>query len=190
LLENIDVMRYDVTMLTVIIECHDQESELAQTLTALVAGAVEGIVSDVVVLDNGSSDGTSKLADAAGCRFHLNWDLRDVLAAARGDWVLLVEPGARPTQGWIDEIAEYVALNNAPARFSPSRHHRRPLFKRLVRRGPLLEQGFLLSKKQAVTIAKDGMKLEDLVAGLKSRALTSELVPAWAARQARAEQLA
>ncbi|HBF31041.1 glycosyl transferase [Rhizobium sp.] len=175
-------------MLTVIIECRDQESELAQTLTALVAGAVEGIVSDVVVLDNGSSDGTSKLADAAGCRFHLKWDLRDVLAAARGDWVLLVEPGARPTQGWIDEIAEYASLNSTPARFSPSRHHRRPLLKRLGRRRPPLEQGFLLSKQHALSIAKTGMRLVDLVTGLKGRALSSEMVPAWAARPARPEQ--
>lgn len=173
-------------MLTVIMECFDQESELAQTLTALVAGAVEGIVSDVVVLDNGSSDGTSMLADAAGCRFHAHWDLCDVLAKARGEWLLLVEPGARPSQGWIDEIAEYVALNNAPARFSPSRHHRLSLFKRLARRGPPLEHGFLLPKKQALAIAKTGMNLSDLVAGLKGRALMSEMVPAWAARPASA----
>ncbi|MBB4953835.1 glycosyltransferase involved in cell wall biosynthesis [Agrobacterium vitis] len=173
-------------MLSVIIECFDQESELAQTLTTLVAGAVQGIVADVVVLDNGSSDGTSKLADAAGCRFYVHWDLRDVLANARGEWVLLVEPGARPTQGWIDEIAEYIALNQKPARFSPSRYHRRPLFKRLGRRGPPLEQGFLLPKHQALSIATTGMKLVDLVAGLKGHALSSEMVPAWAARPARA----
>ncbi len=182
------MIRYDKKMLTVIIECRDQESELAQTLTALVAGAVEGIVSDVVVLDKGSSDGTAKLADAAGCRFHLTWDLRDVLSSARGDWLLLVEPGARPTQGWIDEIAEYASLNSTPACFSPSRNHRRPLLKRLGRRKPPLEQGFLLSKKQALSIAKTGMSLVDLVAGLKGRALSSEMVPAWAARPARSEQ--
>ena len=40
-------------MLTVLMECHDQESELAQTLSVLVAGAVEGLVSDVAVLDHG-----------------------------------------------------------------------------------------------------------------------------------------
>lgn len=187
-LENPGAMRYDLLMLTVIIECCDQEGELAQTLSALVAGAVEGIVSDVVVLDNGSNDGTSKLADAAGCRYHMTWDLRDVLAAARGDWLLLVEPGARPSQGWVDEIAEYVSLNSMPARFSPSRHHRRPLFKRLARRGPPLERGFLLPKKQALSIAKSEMKLVDLVAGLKGRALSSEMVPAWAARQARPQR--
>ncbi len=42
-------------MLTIIMECRDDEAELAQTLSALVSGAVEGIVRDVIVLDHGSS---------------------------------------------------------------------------------------------------------------------------------------
>ena len=89
-------------MLTVIMECHDQEPELAQTLSVLVAGAVEGLVSDVIVLDHGSQDGSSMVADAAGCRFYPQWDMKDVLAKARGEWLLLVEPGARLGHGWID----------------------------------------------------------------------------------------
>ncbi len=54
----------------------DHEAELAHTLSFLVAGAVEGLVGDVVVLDHGSSDGTSSVADAAGCRFYGAWDIR------------------------------------------------------------------------------------------------------------------
>ena len=73
-------------MLTVIMECRDQETELAQTLSVLVAGAVEGLVSDVVVLDHGSTDGSSDVADAAGCRFYLHWDLAEIVRAARGEW--------------------------------------------------------------------------------------------------------
>ncbi|HUH48874.1 MAG TPA: glycosyltransferase, partial [Mycoplana sp.] len=49
-------------MLTVLMECHNNEAELAQTLSALVAGAVEGLVRDVIVLDHGSSDGSSRVA--------------------------------------------------------------------------------------------------------------------------------
>lgn len=75
-------------MLTVVLECQDQESELAQTLSVLVAGAVEGLVSDVIVLDHGSRDGTSRVADAAGCRFHSQWDIKDIVRAARGEWLL------------------------------------------------------------------------------------------------------
>lgn len=164
-------------------ECRDQEPELAQTLCVLVAGAVEGLVSDVIVLDHGSSDGSSHVADAAGCRFYAQWDIKDVLRAARGDWLLLVEAGARPLNGWIDEIGEYIALNNSPARFSPSRNHRQPFFRRIGRRAPPLEQGLLLPKGQAIASARSGMALAQLALGHKPRRLSSELVPSWAARQ-------
>ena len=176
---------YKWAMLTVIIECQDHEPELAQTLAALVAGAVEGLVSDVVVLDHGSSDGTSKVADAAGCRFYSQWDIKDILRAARGEWLLLVEPGARPQAGWIDEVAEYVSLNKGPARFTASRGYRRPFLKRIGRRSPPLELGLLLSKHQAIAIAKSGMQLAEFAKGQKGRRLSSELIPSWVARAAR-----
>lgn len=56
-------------MLTIIMETQDNEAELVQTLSVLVAGAVEGLVSDVIILDHGSRDGSSRVAEAAGCRF-------------------------------------------------------------------------------------------------------------------------
>ncbi|MGO4566610.1 glycosyl transferase [Rhizobium sp. 2YAF20] len=172
-------------MLTVIIECKDQEPELAQTLAALVSGAVEGLVCDVVVLDHGSRDGTSRVADAAGCRFYSQWDIKDILRSARGEWLLLVEPGARPQSGWIDEIAEYMALNKVPARFTESRGYRRPFLKRIGRALPPLELGFLMSKGQAIAAARTGMQLSEFAKGQKIRKLSSELIPSWVARAAR-----
>lgn len=172
-------------MLTVMMECRDQEPELALTLSVLVAGAVEGLVSDVVVLDHGSSDGSSRVADAAGCRFYTQWDLRDVLRAARGDWLLLVEPGARPLGGWIDTIGEYVSVHTSAARLSPSRGHRRPFYQRIGRPRTPLEDGLLLPTRQAVAIAQPGMRLDQLGIGQKPRRLSCEIVPAWAARRGR-----
>ncbi|KQV68448.1 hypothetical protein [Rhizobium sp. Root1220] len=172
-------------MLTVVLECQDQEPELAQTLSVLVAGAVEGLVSDVVVLDHGSRDGTSSVADAAGCRFHSQWDIGEILRSARGEWLLFVEPGARPQSGWIDEIAEYVSLNKVPARFTASRAYRRPFLRRFGRPSPPLELGLLLPKSQAVAAARSGMRLAEFVKGQKLRKLSSELIPSWVARAAR-----
>jgi hypothetical protein len=172
-------------MLTVVLECQDQEPELAQTLSVLVAGAVEGLVSDVVVLDHGSRDGSSKVADAAGCRFHSQWDIKDILQSARGEWLLFVEPGARPQTGWIDEIAEYVALNKLPARFTASRGYRRPFYKRFGRSKQPLELGLLLPKNHALATARSGMHLSEFVKGQKLRKLSSELIPSWVARSAR-----
>lgn len=172
-------------MLTVIIECRDNEPELAQTLAALVAGAVEGIVRDVVVLDHGSRDGSHEIADAAGCRFLTEWDMNEIVRTARGDWLLLLEPGARPLNGWVDAVAEHVAISKGPARFAGSRSHRRPLLKRLISPRPALEQGLLVSKRQASTIARKGMRLDQMAAGVRARRLVAEIVPAWAIRAMR-----
>ncbi|WP_027487211.1 glycosyl transferase [Allorhizobium undicola] len=172
-------------MLTVIFECHNQEYELAQSLTSLVAGAVEGLVSDVVILDHGSDDGTMQLADAAGCRFYQEWTLADVLGSARGQWLLLIEPGARPGRGWMEDLAEYMATGSQPARFAPSRLHRLPLWRRLFARKSPLERGLLLPRAKAVGLAGQGASLQSLAKGLKTRGLASELAPAWAAKAAR-----
>lgn len=173
-------------MLTVIMECHDQDPELAHTLSALVAGAVEGVISDVVVLDHGASDGSSFIADAAGCRYYRQWDIRSVVSEARGEWLLLIEPGARLAAGWIEEIAEYVALNSQPAHFSEARAYRLPFYRRLTRSRPPLENGLLLPKRQALGLASSGGKLLQLARVGKPRRLACEIIPSWVARQARA----
>ena len=174
-------------MLTIIMECRDNEAELAQTLSALVPGAVEGIVRDVIVLDRGSRDGSSTVADAAGCRFLATWDMPEVLRSARGDWLLLLQPGARPMTGWVDAIVDHVAVDPGPARFRDARGYRRPFLQRLARGTPPLERGYLVSKRQAAAAARPGMALADIARGGKARDLGAEIVPAWAVRAMRAE---
>lgn len=165
-------------MLTVLMETRDQEAELAQTLSLLVSAAVEGLVSDVIVLDHGSRDGCARVADAAGCRFHVHWDIKDILRSARGEWVFLIEAGARPQSGWIDEVMEHLAVSREAARFSPARNYRRPLFKRIAGAARPLEYGLLMPKRNAVAVAKSGMDLKALAKGQKTSRLTSEMIPA------------
>jgi hypothetical protein len=170
-------------MLTVLIECRDNEPELAHTLAVLVSGAVDGLVSDVIVLDHGSRDGSARVADAAGCKFLENWDLHETLRQARGEWLMLLEAGARPQTGWIEEIAEYAALGKVPARFSPSRNFRRPFYKRWTRRKGVLELGYILPKRHAAALARPGMDLAALTKASSVRKLRSELIPAWVIRE-------
>ncbi len=174
-------------MLTIILECRDNEAELAQTLSALVSGAVEGVVRDVIVLDHGSRDGSAKVADAAGCRFLSHWDMKDVVRSARGDWLLLLEPGARPLSGWVDAVVDHVSIDGNPARFLGSRSHRRPFFKRFGRRKAPLELGYLVSKRQASAAARSGMVLADIAKGVGVRSLVAEIVPAWVVKALRTE---
>lgn len=171
-------------MLTVLLECRDNEPELAHTLAVLVSGAVDGLVSDVIVLDHGSRDGSSRVADAAGCRFVDKWELPEVLATARGEWIMLLEPGARPQSGWIEEVLEHASLSKTPARFTPSSRFRRPFFKRWRRSGAL-EHGLLMQKRQAAAAARPGMDLTALARGASARKLRSELIPAWVMREGR-----
>jgi hypothetical protein len=171
-------------MLTVLLECRDNESELAHTLAVLVAGAVDGLVSDVIVLDHGSHDGSAQVADAAGCRFVDKWELNEVLRTARGEWIMLLEPGARPQPGWIEDVLEHASLSKAPARFTPSSRYRRPFFKRWKRSGAL-EHGFLMPKREAAALAKPGMDLSALTKARSVRKLRSEVIPAWVMREGR-----
>lgn len=171
-------------MLTVLMECRDNEPELAHTLAVLVAGAVDGLVSDVIVLDHGSRDGSARVADAAGCRFVDKWELNEVLRMARGEWIMLLEPGARPEAGWIEEVLEHASLFKTPARFTPSRRFRRPFFQRW-KRSAALELGFLMPKHEAAALAKPGMDLSALAMGSSVRKLRSELIPAWVGREGR-----
>lgn len=166
-------------MISVLIECKDQEKALAVTLAALVHGAVEGLVADVVILDRGSRDGTALLADAAGCRFLENPDLRDAVRSTRGDWLLLIEPGARPLLGWIDHIGQHIVSGSMAARMRPSREYRLPFLQRLRRRRlSALEHGVLIPKRQAIANAKSGQSLESLGRGLAMTRLKCEIVPA------------
>ena len=161
-----------------LIECKDQENALAVTLASLVQGAVEGVVAEVIVLDHGSRDGTAVLADAAGCRFLVNPDLREVVASARGDWLLLIEPGARPLLGWIDHVGQHMSVAAQAARMRPSREYRLPFFARWRRRLSALEHGVLLPKRQAIANARSGNSLESLGRGLAMKRLNCEIVPA------------
>ena len=117
-------------MISVFLECQDQDQDLVQTLSVLVAGAVEGLVSEVVVLGKGASDSVRLVSDAAGCRFHEGPADKALLASARGGWLLFVECGARPQPGWIEDLGEYCALFTAPAAFTPARAYRLPFWRR------------------------------------------------------------
>ncbi|WP_137156608.1 glycosyl transferase [Rhizobium sp. FKL33] len=169
-------------MLTVMLECENSEPELAYTLSVLVSGAVDGVVSEVIVLDRGSQDGTARLADAAGCKYLQNWTLSDTVHGARGEWLLFLEPGARPQSGWVEEVLEYASIDGKPARFSQSRRFRRPWFQRLMRRNQPLEDGLLVRKRDLLAALKSGADMAGFARGAAARRLRSELIPAWVLR--------
>jgi glycosyltransferase involved in cell wall biosynthesis len=100
-------------MISVVIPTHESERALAHTLAALVPGALDGILREVIVADGGSTDGTAKVADVAGCRFlslpgTRGARLAAAAATARAEWLWFVQPGSIPGSNWIEEITRFL----------------------------------------------------------------------------------
>lgn len=109
-------------MLTVVIATQDCEESLARTLAALVPGAADGVIGDVVVVDAGSSDGTAIVADAAGCTVvasagPLGARLRRGVEAGRGHrFLMFLRPGAVLEPGWHREVGAHLERPGAQER--------------------------------------------------------------------------
>jgi glycosyltransferase involved in cell wall biosynthesis len=99
-------------MLSVIIPTSNSERLLAPNLTALVPGAVAGIVSEAIIADLGSTDGTLRIADAAGCVVVSSPSragaLRAGAAAARAPWLMFVRPGFVPDAQWTHAVPRFL----------------------------------------------------------------------------------
>ncbi len=100
-------------MLSVIIATDRSEQIVVPTLAALVPGATAGIVSEVILADAGSDDGTARVADVAGCRYiasseSLGARLGAAAREARAPWLLFLRPGVVPDATWIDETRRFI----------------------------------------------------------------------------------
>jgi glycosyltransferase involved in cell wall biosynthesis len=100
-------------VISVIIGTQNSERALLPTLTNLVAGAAAGIVREVIVADAGSSDGTSDVADVAGCelivsRAPLAARLKQAVGRARAAWLLFLRAGIVLDAGWTEEVMRFI----------------------------------------------------------------------------------
>jgi glycosyltransferase involved in cell wall biosynthesis len=109
-------------MLSVVIATQDSERALLPTLAALVAGAVAGLVREVILADASSRDATVAIADEAGCRL-LNSTLprgarlKTAAGTARASWLLFLKPGVVLEASWVEEtrrLIEEVELGKDP----------------------------------------------------------------------------
>jgi hypothetical protein len=110
---------------------------VVRTLTALIPGAIEGLVRDVVLAARPADPDLRRIADHAGCDI-IEGGPQDLLAkafaAAREPLVLVLLAGEIPGEGFIDEMADLLAeggtsavvrrrpegvLGNLLARFAP-----------------------------------------------------------------------
>lgn len=163
-------------MLTVAIETHNDEEALARTLASLVVGSVEGVVREVMVLDRDSTDHTTLVADHAGCTLVAGADPVTGLRRARGDWLLILEPGARMADGWTEAALLHMSVTSKPARFTRSRIGRPRFLARLFSPRRPFADGLLISKRQALALLKDGGELKSIARGLSTTRIAAEIV--------------
>jgi glycosyltransferase involved in cell wall biosynthesis len=100
-------------VITVVIPTHDSEKTLIPALSALVSASAAGLVREVILADGGSRDETEKIADAAGCHFlkgphDPGARLRAAAHAARGAWLLFLDPAAILPEGWMREVRAFI----------------------------------------------------------------------------------
>ena len=164
-------------MISVLIETQNDEEALARTLSTLVGGAVEGVVREVIVCDRGSTDHTHKVAEHAGCVFVAGTAAAGV-RQAKGDWLLLLEPGARMVEGWIDSVATHTRKATIAGRFTRSRAHRSPFLSRVFPGNRALTEGLLIRKAQAASLSRSGQDAEAIGRGLATKRLEGEIIVA------------
>ena len=100
-------------MISVVIPTLNAETTLLRCLAALVTGAVEGVVREVIVADGGSTDATVKIVDQAGAQWHRaergrGKQIASGLALTRGNWILVLHADTILEPGWEAEAMEFI----------------------------------------------------------------------------------
>ncbi len=102
---------------SVIIPTLNAVRDLPACLEALTQAAVDGLVSEVIFADGGSTDEIEALADATGARLvrakrGRGHQLATAALVARSGWLMFLHADTRPLDGWIGAVRDH--LERAP----------------------------------------------------------------------------
>jgi glycosyltransferase involved in cell wall biosynthesis len=168
-------------MVTVLFFTRNNAAALARSLAPLVHDAVEGHISEVIVFDDASDDASADIADASGCTVVRAGEnsLRETVVAARADWLVVLEPGARLKHGWYDAVVEHAMRPDSAAGcfrpYTSGNWVSRILFPVTARKGPL-SRGLVISKAQALAnLSGEAVSGEDLIRGLALKPLKADI---------------
>jgi len=99
-------------MITAVVRVTHGPEALAATLSALVPAVAAGLVGDAVILSARQDETLARIADAAGANLIVAQDLswKEGARSARRDWLLCLDDGDIPQEGWIRVLDRFVAL--------------------------------------------------------------------------------
>jgi hypothetical protein len=107
-------------MITGLVLVDDAIDELAATLGSLVPAVVEGLMGDAVVIARRPHASVANIAEVAGARLvALSGDEDPWLAGAahaRRDWLLCLEAGDVPGEGWMRAVDRFLMAGGRDAR--------------------------------------------------------------------------
>ena len=89
-------------MLTVIIDARTAADRLPALLAQLTAGAIDGLVRQVLVVAAAGQAGIAELCEGTGAEFHPT--IEAAAAVARADWLLVLPADFRLRDGWIGAL--------------------------------------------------------------------------------------
>ncbi|MGY9045976.1 MAG: glycosyltransferase [Rhodobacterales bacterium] len=95
--------------ISIILPTLDARDGLAETIPSLMEGLEAGLVRELILSDGGSTDATRAVADAAGAIWlsapvARAQRLRRGADAARGEWLMFLEPGVVLSPGWTQDL--------------------------------------------------------------------------------------
>lgn len=93
-------------MISVVVRTLNNAATLPACLGALVPAAVDAIVTEVIIVDGGSTDATLAIVEDAGAKRAES--IEAAVAAAKSDWLLLLPADLRLEAGWDAEAAAHL----------------------------------------------------------------------------------
>lgn len=99
---------------SVVVPTYNAEPALAACLGALMEGVEQGLIRELIVTDGGSSDASGAVAQAWGAEVLIGaasrgGQLKRGVAAAKGEWVLIIHADTVLTAGWTDAVRAHLA---------------------------------------------------------------------------------